>query len=551
MKTPSKPSGSLRVLLTMAAVLWPTLSSARTIYVAPDAQRGDGSRQRPAGIWGVLKAAKLRPGDEVVFLDGVYRLAGKGRGGLSLRSVGTAAAPIVYRAEHRHKAVLDGGTPLTGWKAVTGHKGTWACLVDDPVRNVLVNGQALHPAGERRGGKSAVGEGMFACERLEAEGLKEGRYRVTVHPWAGEKPTDAQAVLGTILSVGGAFNVVDGLLVRRGGTGVHLAGRLVHVYRIDAGVYRDLSGLVNNAYGSFNILRNCIVRDTCSSALTSNESRFNLIEGCVIYNAGCAQGSHGIYISQGAENLTLRRNVWWRISGGGVHIYSGTGIDSPRNVVVEYNVFGPDKRNRTFPLANRKSTAVYVWGGSRWAGGNRIVRNIVLGATDRAVSMHRCNFNLIANNTFLNTDGAPIQIGSGFGNLLANNIVEHSPGGPACPGGYIRFSGRDRTGGLSRFRNNLLIPRKGGQVVPDVLKGGTLAASDPFVDRRAFDVRLKAGSDAVDKGIPIFGVTDAAKGTAPDVGALELGEAIYGQAGKFPAIPSWLLKEWPLSNRGQ
>jgi hypothetical protein len=267
----------------------------------------------------------------------------------------------------------------------------------------------------------------------------------------------------------------------------------------------------------------------------------------VIYNAGMGQGDHGIYISQGAENLVLRRNVWWRISGGGIHIYTGSGIDSPRGIVVEYNLFGPDKRNRCFPLRNRKSAALYVWGGSRWAGGNRILHNLVIGPVDRAVSMNRSHFNLVAHNTFLGCDGAPIQIASSIGNVIANNILEYAPGGESHPDGYIQVHGDDGAA-LSVFRSNFLLPRGDqGRAVPDWMIGSKLAAGDPFVDRARFDFRLRPDSAAVDLGIPLPNLAFKPQGKAPDAGALELGD----ERARLPEIPQWLLDEWPLARRGQ
>ena len=61
-----------------------------------------------------------------------------------------------------------------------------------------------------------------------------------------------------------------------------------------------------------------------------------------------------------------------------------------------------------------------------------------------------------------------------------------------------------------------------------------------------FDFRLKPDSEAIDMGIPLPLVTTAYKGTAPDTGVLEFGEDMYGIEGKFPRLPGWLLKEWPL-----
>jgi hypothetical protein len=40
-----------------------------------------------------------------------------------------------------------------------------------------------------------------------------------------------------------------------------------------------------------------------------------------------------------------------------------------------------------------------------------------------------------------------------------------------------------------------------------------------------FDFRLKPGSAAVDRGTPLAGITDGFSGSAPDLGALEVGQA--------------------------
>jgi hypothetical protein len=47
---------------------------------------------------------------------------------------------------------------------------------------------------------------------------------------------------------------------------------------------------------------------------------------------------------------------------------------------------------------------------------------------------------------------------------------------------------------------------------------------------RDLDFRLKAGSAAVDRGTPLATVTDGFAGSAPDLGALELGAPlpVYG-----------------------
>ena len=537
----------LRAVCFAFAMVLAAAAQAATLYVAPDGTpQGDGTREKPFAL-ATIPQDKLKPGDEVVFVDGVYKSS------LDTSSIGSEKGPITYRAENRHKAILDGGTPVVGWKQAANLEGVWVCRVDKVPERFLVNGEGLIPSTSRwrRDGKETLDEGMFASEKIEADpnalDEKKGGFLVHIRPWAGQEPKEVFALAGTVVHVGGAYNIVDGFLLRRGVYGVGLGGKQVLTYKQEAGAYLDVSGLVNNSYGSFNIVRNCIIRDMMGCGMASNESRFNLIEDCVIYNAGMGQGDHGIYISQGAENLVLRRNVWWRTSGGAIHIYSGSGIDSPRDIVVEWNVFGPDKRNRCFPLKNRKSCALYVWGGSRWAGGNRIVHNLVVGPVDRAISMNKCSFNLIANNTFLGSDGAPIQVGSGYGNLIANNILEYAPGSDAHPAGYINFLDDEHGPLLSNCRNNLLLPRgDGGKEVPAWMATSKLALESPFVDRAKFDVRLKPDAPAIDMGIPLPHVEDKVQGKAPDAGATELGEE-----GHLPTIPQWLLEEWPREKRGQ
>jgi len=526
---------------------------AAQYYVSPQGKpEGTGARDTPFPAAHVAQNVPLQPGDEVIFLDGVYTQVSLG-GSLTIQSVGNGAAPITWRAENRHQAILDGGRPVAPWQRVPGEEGVWETRLDFSPRSLLVDGEGLIDASSRwrRDGKTTLDEGMFA-----AEPQADKTVLIRLHNWEQRAPREVFAVDGTLVNVAGAFNVFDGFLIRHGHVGVHVAGRQVHVYQ-PQGHALEVSGLAHNAFGCFNIVRNCIVRDMTSQGMTSNESRFNTIEECVIYNAGMGQGDHGIYVSNGAEDLVLRRNVWWRTSGGAIHIYSGSAIDSPRGIVVQHNIFGPDKRNRCFPLDNRKSTALYVWGGSRYAGHNRITHNVVIGPHDRAISLHRSHFNLVAHNVFLNTSGAPIQVGSGYGNLIVNNIIEYSPGGSGDgfqdrPAGYVACSQGELTDGLNRFRNNLLLPRdEQGREPPAGMEASRVAMADPFVNRAAFDFGLRPDSEAIDLGLTLEHVTGKVVGQAADAGPLEFGAPPDSEAQQLPPIPPWLLQEWPLTNRGK
>ena len=95
-----------------------------------------------------------------------------------------------------------------------------------------------------------------------------------------------------------------------------------------------------------------------------------------------------------------------------------------------------------------------------------------------------------------------------------------------------------------------LVNRGVGRGAAAVMEASRVATADPFVDRSLFDFRLKPDSEAIDLGIALGRVKDNTEGEAPDVGPLELNEPMYGEQGSFPAIPEWLLDEWPLDNRG-
>jgi hypothetical protein len=83
------------------------------------------------------------------------------------------------------------------------------------------------------------------------------------------------------------------------------------------------------------------------------------------------------------------------------------------------------------------------------------------------------------------------------------------------------------------------------------MEASRVATTDPFVNRTLLDFRLKPDGEAIDLGVAIDHVTGTAEGNSPDAGPLERGEPMSGEQGKFPAIPAWLLDEWPLANRGQ
>lgn len=95
------------------------------IFVGPRGQdSGDGTRARPFASLNrardqirTLREQGLAGAIAVTALPGEYPMAG--RVGLNQRDSGTAAAPVVYRAEKPGTAVFYGGLRLTGFVAVT------------------------------------------------------------------------------------------------------------------------------------------------------------------------------------------------------------------------------------------------------------------------------------------------------------------------------------------------------------------------------------------------------------------------------------------------
>lgn len=77
------------------------------------------------------------------------------------------------------------------------------------------------------------------------------------------------------------------------------------------------------------------------------------------------------------------------------------------------------------------------------------------------------------------------------------------------------------------------------------------SSSANFVNAAAGDFRLLANSAAVDAGREITGITDGFAGSAPDAGALELGEAMweFGHDFAAPPTPSYQWAPVPFSNR--
>jgi len=86
---------------------------------------------------------------------------------------------------------------------------------------------------------------------------------------------------------------------------------------------------------------------------------------------------------------------------------------------------------------------------------------------------------------------------------------------------FARATGQDRNSVLVDYDVFLNVPKLDAQ---------DAATVQEVYDTRDLDFRLRPGSAAIDRGTALAGVTDGFEGSAPDLGALELGAPlpVYG-----------------------
>ena len=124
-----------------------------TIHVSPTgSDAGDGSAARPFAtptrardeLRALRAKGRLDAGATVLFADGTYRLAEQLE--LDLRDHGTDRFPVVWKAEHKGKAVFSGETDLD-WRRLPA---------DDPVRKLLPAAAAEHVLAAKIPGTNAI-----------------------------------------------------------------------------------------------------------------------------------------------------------------------------------------------------------------------------------------------------------------------------------------------------------------------------------------------------------------------------------------------------------
>ena len=244
--------------------------------------------------------------------------------------------------------------------------------------------------------------------------------------------------------------------------------------------------------GSNNRVENVVVRDAGYNG--GNEAGIN-VRGTghvVTNNTIYDMGRSGIKIGY-AKKLTLTHNLIHDVmlqatDGGGIYTY-GT---AAQGTEIAYNVIY-NSRSDGFG-----SVGVYLDNFSS----DYVVHHNVVWNADHALKMNPTSRdNQIYNNTLVGVDYSVATSKSG-----------------------------DMLGSV--FRNNIFT--KSAKIDPRSVKQNNLGpGSDPgFVDLAGGDLRLRAGSRAIDKGMKLGSHTDGYTGDAPDIGAYEFGKPKWSAGAK-------------------
>lgn len=187
-----------------------------------------------------------------------------------------------------------------------------------------------------------------------------------------------------------------------------------------------------------------------------------------------------------------------------------------QNAVVQRNVFHDNLSEST-----NMSHAIYFDGGTS---DYIIFRNIFYGNSMNGLKINSPFHHLVYNNTSYNTSRYAIRY-KDFANTqdMASN----------------RPDGTELANNLITCANITLDPGDPVERNPYSTRNLDPLASDPaYVNEATNDFRLTAASPARDRGVSISGVTDGFEGAAPDIGALEYGEARFKVGHDFSNPPA-------------
>jgi len=355
---------------------------------------------------------------------------------------------------------------------------------------------------------------------------------ITIRAYAGEKPVIATN--GAVLNLNKDFWLIEGLIFDQ---------------------QKDSTDAVPVS-GSNNIIRRCEFRNGSRDCIDgSGKSRNNIIEQCTIHDFIWKRGNdaHGIVLNPGARDWIIRNNTIYNCGGDCIQLYADdkTSIASySKNITITGNVLytklGADSENaldfKGVDSCLVEANEMYGFANKAWVT-QKGCRNIT-GRYNRIHDSQRgmefrgeggktqANIRLHKNVLYNIQDFYAIKFDGVTNVEIANNTIANVKA--AC----FRVEGQGVLGGF--FRNNLIFQTEAPSLsgpfnlqvdyngwfktaAKNLSGNGDRTGDEPrFENVAAFNFKLQTGSPAIDAGV---NVGLSFKGSAPDLGAHELGES--------------------------
>lgn len=280
-----------------------------------------------------------------------------------------------------------------------------------------------------------------------------------------------------------------------------------HVRETEAGKLPPVRTVIT---GQDNEWRHCLVYGSATSGLQLAGQNNRLVNSIIhdVNYVGSFRGGVDLSRSVGAlvSHCTISRTGRDNILHGG-----------SKRIRIEYcDIYHTN-------MLNADSGAIYAWGTD--GEGGVIAYNWVhdnLG--DSTVGIYLDNFDknfIVHHNVVWNCTGSGIRMNSdALNHLVCNNTIQQvrEPFGTYCYAAYTPTMKGTRV--LNNLVNEAMNPKNPWEFVQGEL-GPELAHNGPgAVDKDGYPT---AGSEAIDAGQEVAGVTDGFQGKAPDLGAYEFG----------------------------
>jgi len=365
---------------------------------------------------------------------------------------------------------------------------------------------------------------------------------ITIRAYPGEKPVIATR--GAVLNLNKDYWLIEGLIFDQ---------------------QKDSTDAVPVS-GSNNIIRGCEFRNGSRDCIDgSGKSRNNIIEQCTIRDFVWKRGNdaHGIVLNPGARDWIIRNNTIYNCGGDCIQLYADdkTSVASySKNITIAGNILytklGADSENaldfKGVDSCLVEANEMYGFANKAWVT-QKGCRNIT-GRYNRIHDSQRgmefrgeggktqANIRLHKNVLYNIQDFYAIKF-DGVSNVeIANNTIANVKA--TC----LRVEGQGVQGGY--FRNNLIFQTEAPSIsgpfnlqadhngwfktaAKNLSGSGDRTGDDPrFANAAAFDFTLQTNSSAIDAGVNVGLLY---KGTAPDLGAYELGESLLSVDDETPS----------------